>query len=333
MGHNDRELPGLPCEIFLIACSYLSPQEARSLRLCSKIFANIGACRGFEQITFFLYGPDLEKLHDITNHPIISKNVKTIVYEAAILEDEFLSFEQYREKSRNFYLHNRVKNVKKNWIPDIAFRKAPIDSEYIQENYLEYKRIFTQQALILEQNLDFEHLKAAIPKLRGLREIEINNARPLRRSPFDAFFARINWSYPEMARRQVEAVMHGLKNSGIQLHTLRGLKLESCLINPQTLDIMAIACGRLKSINLEFLGKDTYIFGYISIPGELRASTQDSALRKFFSRLPNLEVLDLKFIESLMLMKYPVRLYDVITPGFVWANLREICLHFIESER
>ncbi|KAI0002799.1 hypothetical protein F4779DRAFT_602821 [Xylariaceae sp. FL0662B] len=340
----------VPPEVLHLICSYFSPSEARSLRLCCKTFADIGACYGFGTITFYLCRADFKKLHAIAQHPIISKHVKSLIYNAAMLEEPAKTLEQYIDKTRSVVYRRQVEMCDKNWLPDSALLQepydryscAPISAGDIQENYSHYMSMIRDQRRILSTKQDFLLLKEAIPKLTNLQSIMLTNGDwyldPTNiPSPFDAFFCYSLYSHEPHGVRQMEAIFHGLADSGIQLHSLYAGTLDICLIRPTFFDQILATCSHLKSIDLAFdtidpevtLGADE-----TRLIVAARESTDTGIIATFLRKLPDLVKLSIGFTAAEdMGMTYPASLSNIISPGFKWRQLHHLSLAAVETER
>ncbi|KAI1417063.1 hypothetical protein F5Y13DRAFT_204421 [Hypoxylon sp. FL1857] len=356
MALEPLELPGLPLEIFLLVCSHLSPTEARSLRLCCKHLAYIGACHLFREIVVHLYKPSLANLRALADHPIISKNIKTLFYEAGSLvfnngdpyddlvhpEDSFSPSDYWdywctTEISRD---RQRVYDSKNNWLPSGAFEHDPITYGDLKENYGQYVDAVRNQAQISWDGEDFSLFEEVIPKLEGLKEIIVNHGRPDHPSPYDCFFKQPG---SQVNSRQLQAVLFGLSGTEIQLHSLCAMRLSSNIINAPFFNQMAISCKELKAISLDFRTRvnwvdEFYIPTYPLCIQDTRRMVDTGVIRLFLTQLSNLERLSLGFDPEsprwlLVNEMYPASLRSLVPPTFLWKNLREVQLSYVETQR
>ncbi|KAH0366933.1 hypothetical protein KCU65_g4966, partial [Aureobasidium melanogenum] len=88
----------LPLELKQRVCSYLTPNDLKSLRLTSKIYAS-AACRDFLPRIFLHNHPSsFEEIQDITNHPDLKHSVTTLVVDTSCLS----SYPRYDDWARRF---------------------------------------------------------------------------------------------------------------------------------------------------------------------------------------------------------------------------------------
>ncbi|KAI1099387.1 hypothetical protein F4804DRAFT_322068 [Jackrogersella minutella] len=338
---DDHQVLPFPPEIFLGVCSYLEPSEVRSLRLCCKALANIGACCGFRCIVFHLHKPDFDKLLSIARHPIISKNVDTLIYEIANLvqmgrNPPYYSPEHYERLTMIRSLRRKVKRSEPNWIPDGVLDTIPITPipfEHLQENYNRYKNAVKEQHHILSTKADLDLLEDVIPKLTGLKKIIVNDGysiSQIRQSPFDAFFAQAE----PVNMQSLQAIMHGLSCSKIQLHSFEANQLHPSLINALFFAQITTSCKGLKSISLDFTGEDAYI-NRDDAPFILNTLqlVNHGALPKLLGSLPSLKHLCIIFDNVIRGLVHPYPFHSVVSPKSRWRNLREIRLDRIQAER
>ncbi|KAI1641115.1 hypothetical protein F4809DRAFT_587384 [Biscogniauxia mediterranea] len=342
----------LPPELLHLIFSYLSPYEARALRLCCKTFADIGACWGFKKISFYLCRADFQKLYRVAHHPIISQNVTLLVYHAANLEEPAKTLSQYREKTKSIVYRYQVEACDENWLPQhvllnedprdcIYYDRDPISPEDIAENYAHYVKAVEEQRRILSTREDFVLLKEVIPRLKQLRTVLVSNddwhSVPRGCSPFDRFFVYSLLSHEPHGARQTEAVLHGLKGSGVALNSFVAGTLDVSLINRSFFQNIVEACPSLETIDL--------VFDTIDANAPLLAENTANVIRardraetgvivKFLKAIPSLVEMSIGFtMASESPLRYPANLSHIVADGFKWKQLRCVHLLAIESER
>ncbi|KAI1503773.1 hypothetical protein F5X99DRAFT_417045 [Biscogniauxia marginata] len=343
----------LPPELVHQIFSHLSPSDARSLRLCCKALANIGAHWGFRTISFYLCRADFKKLYEVAHHPIIRNHVKSLVYHAANLEEPVKTLDEYIEETKSSFSRRRVESCAENWLPAgvllkehpqncTAYDLDPISPADISENYAQYVRAMEEQRRILSTKQDFILLKEVIPKLTQLQTIFISNdgwqSIPHDSSPFDPFFVCSGSSHQPHGARQTAAVLHGLKDSGVALASFGAGTIDVSLVNQSFLDEILEACNGLKSIDLIFdtidIEAPMLALNTTAIVDRARHQTETGIIAEFLKAIPSLTDISIGFtMASEMPLRYPSTLSNIITDGFKWKNLRRIRLFAIESER
>ena len=345
----------LPPEILDLIYSNLDALDARSSRVCCKTLADVGARHGFRQITFFLCRQDFQRLRDIARHEIIRRQVRFLVYIADNLPDNQKSLVQYINKTKNYIYRRRVEASANNLLPPQALltgpprdpggsiKTEPIDARHIQANYRRYVAACAEQREILSTREDFAVLREVLPRLTNVREISMRNAGweidgNDYGSPFSAFFEYSMCSLAPHGVRQMEAVLHGLEGSGLQLNKLSAGSLDLELISKSFFEKVVRSCGEgLERIQLCFDTADADARAYEDDTSEIvkaRARTETGVVAKFLKQLPNLTELSMEFTASSMHETlYPAALCNIISPGFRWHHLRQLSLAAIEAER
>ncbi|KAI0152092.1 hypothetical protein F4776DRAFT_669915 [Hypoxylon sp. NC0597] len=203
--------------------------------------------------------------------------------------------------------------------------------EDLKENHNQYQLAVEHQAQILWHREDYRLFEEVLPKLKGLKEIIVNHSIPEHPSPYDCFFVQPG---SEMGAKQLRAVIHGLRGSEVQLHSLRSTLIPPVLINAPLFNQLARSCKGLKSLSLNFASEDyTDYTSEIPIHGtHTRRMIDTQIIQDCIKELSSLEYLSITF-EKPTEKCYPVSLRGLIAPGFLWKSLREIQLSFVETER
>ncbi|KAI5925345.1 hypothetical protein F4810DRAFT_75279 [Camillea tinctor] len=342
----------LPPELLHLIFSYLDASEARATRLCCKTFADVGACWGFKKISFYLCREDFKKLYKVAQHPIISQNVTMLVYHAANLEEPAKTLDEYIEKTKSIVYRYQVEACDENWLPQhvllnenprdcISYDRDPISPEDIAENYAQYIKAVEEQRRILSTREDFVLLKEVIPRLKQLRTVLVSNddwhSVPRGCSPFDRFFVYSLLSQEPHGDRQTEAMLHGLKGSGVALDSFVAGTLDVGLINQPFFDNIVEACPRLENIDLVFDTIDANAPLLAENTANIiraRDEVETGVIAKFLKAIPNLVKISIGFtMASEIPLLYPGNLSHIIADDFKWKQLRSVQLLAIETER
>ncbi|CAJ2513150.1 Uu.00g012690.m01.CDS01 [Anthostomella pinea] len=349
-----------PPEVLHLIFSHLPSSEARSVRRCSKTFADIGAYHGFKKISLFLCRADFMKLGAVADHPIISKSVKTLVYNAANLMEPALTLGEYIERTSSPAFRPQVEITEPNWLPETALLKERlrtfafstfsererISAEDIAENYAQYLKAVHEQRRILATKEDFVLFKDTLPKLTTLRSIVVFNhawytGDTTPKSPFDAFFCYSLISHEPHGARQTEAILHGIRDSGIELDHFKAGVLDLGLIGRPFFDGIRESCRKLRRINLVFDVVDPVFDDGPEDTGRYvrraREKVDTGVIAHFLKSIPSLSEIYIGFSMSkgsvTMRAGYPADLPRVLVPGFRWHELQRIGLVGIETER
>ncbi|KAI0015904.1 hypothetical protein F4780DRAFT_37933 [Xylariomycetidae sp. FL0641] len=348
----------LPVELLHLIFASLPAAEARSLRLCCKAFAAVGACYGFREIVFFSDRNNFRKLWAICEHPVISKYVRAFIYHTVTLEgaeeDEgALQFEEYYAASQNHLSRLIVEMAEPNWLPESALgdpRASPTSSpsssalpgqphysaEDIAVNYSQYLQAYRDQCQVFRKYEDYTIFNAALPRLPQLQQVVLTDLQTFDRPtcfscPFDAFFSDLESSI----YRSTHTIFHVLRNHSLPLTCLSIGMLYQQQIDPDFFDDISTFCRSLKSIDLLF---------FASPPQETRLLTDTGVIAAFLTSRHNLTGISIGFTNLRArywedgahpptVFHYPAVLSSIISPGFKWSGLRHVELRGIESER
>lgn len=80
-------MDNLPLELKHEICSYLTPKDLKSVRLQNNDFSTAGACYILPRVFVFNCTKSVDELKEIARHPILSKQVKTLVCDPSYLGD------------------------------------------------------------------------------------------------------------------------------------------------------------------------------------------------------------------------------------------------------
>ncbi|TGJ88118.1 hypothetical protein E0Z10_g700 [Xylaria hypoxylon] len=92
-------MDNVPHEILYIVCSLLHVNDILSFRLVNKVFAHIGAAYMLREVTCYMYQEDLARLEAISEHPIFSKHVRSLVYFTLTLKVPIVSRGDFVQKN------------------------------------------------------------------------------------------------------------------------------------------------------------------------------------------------------------------------------------------
>ncbi|KAK6957980.1 hypothetical protein Daesc_000772 [Daldinia eschscholtzii] len=337
MDHHIQILP-LPPELFYTVFSYLSPLQARTLRRVCRAFSVIGAQYGYESLTIYLCDGDFAMLRYLATHPVISKAIRRLTYANHCLEKPnkgdvpYYSMNEYLIRTTNEKMRKRVLGCRLNWLPDDAAERNPMSAEDIEKNYRHYRSAVEYQERALANGEDYKTFKAVLPKFTMLEDVTVTTDPITSSSPFSAFFVSTAISPRPWCSRQLKAIMHGLRGSGIQIRSLTALKVDSRLIRRDFLSKITSACGELEWINLWFEDNGVILPALHPAAQDMwYQGTKTREIATFLEALPTLKSIVLVFSQSRYRHAGYAGLNNIITPGFKWRDLREVCLSQIKA--
>lgn len=96
---NNCPIDNLPSELLHMVCTHLKPREVANLRLASRVVAPIGLQYLVAELHLVAAEDSFKRLAAIAEHPVVSKYVTSLLYEADLLE--VLDEEEWKKKVRS----------------------------------------------------------------------------------------------------------------------------------------------------------------------------------------------------------------------------------------
>ena len=180
----------LPPEILHSICALLQPAEIRSIRLVDRKLSLIGSYYLISAVSFYLSAESLERLHQISLHPILCQQVKSLHYQANVLQ-EIKTVPMYKEvmnggghrherrpeppgaestdRERRLYIRNEAK-----------WRRGQSDilsTQQIRKLIRSYTKICEKQQEDIKTGLDRTILREVIARFPNLKHMTYT-ARP-----------------------------------------------------------------------------------------------------------------------------------------------------------
>ena len=360
-------LDRLPNEIIHIVFENLAQRHIGSLRLVCKRFAAIGSGYILTEAHLFCKSSQFEQLRQISEHPIISRKVDSLFYEADTLDD-YGSIQNWRQ-------HVCVPR----WMHDLALEgiipPSPTASErekrrfrrelikaingsgfrngdmLLRESYDRYVKYLADQESLRAQDYNVGMLKGIMAKMPNLKIIEmstescLNNGRSARmeRSFKDGLVVPYGDRQVDegCGVGQLRSLLLAADAAGLKLETLSAGSVdwrffrESGKQDIQTLRKMQRAVRHLRNLTLYISTSseydEDYIVGPVShfmVPACAEYLRQSSNLKDFVTATPDLERLDFNF--DCYEPFPPATLCDSVGT-FKWHSLRVVGLAFISA--
>ncbi|KAL9129392.1 MAG: hypothetical protein Q9175_007305 [Cornicularia normoerica] len=343
-------------------------RDIARLRLVCKRFADIGNKYLLSEAHLFFKSSQFEQLRQISEHPIISKKVNTLFYEADALED-YGSLQDWKE-------HICVPGWMQELSPEGLHPPSPTASEREQRAYKrdlnkamhgpkfthsdtllrraydKYTGYLADQENIRALDYNVEMLKDVMFKMPNLKTIEmsteccLNNGRTTRME--QAFKDGLSSPYGD--RQTEEGCGVGQLRSLLLAADAASLKLETLCVgnvdwrffmetekhNLETLRKMQCAVRSLRTLKLYVSTSsewddDFYLdaFSHIMVPECARYLHQTSHLKDFITATPDLERLDINFDCD---DPYPPSTLCDSVGTFKWHALRVAAFAYISAD-
>ena len=152
-------------EILHIVCSFLGTADVPNFRLVGRAFADIGAAYMLPEVTFFLNETELERLRDISRHPVFSRHVTSLTYFAWALDDPKISLRQFLARYKRDLRWKRGLG---------AHGEPSLSRDRLLAEYKKYEAAADKQKAILEFEADEAVLLDAMSRFHNLRQITMS---------------------------------------------------------------------------------------------------------------------------------------------------------------
>ena len=357
----------LPNEIIYMVFEHLAHRWQQRdivarLRLVCKLFAEIGNYFLLSEVHLIFKSSQFERLRQISEHPIISKKIDSLFYEADILED-YGSIQNWKERvcvpgwmsdpppaglslppgasERDQRAHNRGLNKAMRTHSDTLLRRA----------YNAYMENLADQKLMRMQDYKTQMLKDAMMKMPNLKTIEmsteccLNNGRSTRMD--EAFKDGLQLPFGD--RQTDEGCGVGQLRSLLLAADAAGLKLESLTVgnldwrffmesDKQNLEVMrkmrrVVRSLRTLRVYVSTRSLDDYMafddLSHAMVTECAKCLHETSHLRDFVTATPDLERLDLNFDCN---DPYPPASLCDSVGAFTWHSLRVAAFAYISAD-
>ena len=358
--HRGPPFARLPNEILHQIFSLLHPPQVANLRLACKAFSTIGLQYLAATIHLIFKPSSFEHLRLISEHPVLSRHVHTLFYEADSLEDVD-SMKEWKENiiTPDWFntLHSkpmpspppdaskRAKRAYRRHMEKV--RAAPryiYSAGQLKNAYEEYRHFVWLQDYIRQYDYNSEMIREAMAKLPKLKTIELSllcclhNGRS--RKLEKAFAKGLSVAYGDQGHgpcgvAQLRSLLVGAGDAGLEIETLRCGSVQWMFFIQR--DVVfdklkhAVRCLR----TLEFYittrsDEDRDFEGFHNEEIHLCAEyLEDSGrLRDFITSAPQLENLTVQFDCDTPMP--PARLSDVVG-DFTWHSLRLAAFNMIST--
>ncbi|KAI0476123.1 hypothetical protein GGR56DRAFT_456045 [Xylariaceae sp. FL0804] len=325
----------VPPEIWHVLCTFLTVDELLNFRLVNKAFADIGAAYMLPEVTFYMHHEELDRLHEISLHPIFSKNVYSLTYFAQALDCPKVSLQEF--------LRDHKKDLR--W--DSKLRERNLNTQQLMTEYRKYEDAVERQTTIMNAKLDIAILKEVLPRFPSLRSITMSASNAFyeekwqtqREKPLSKIMRgnRMYSVHPEGSRPLEALLVANAKAKCDLISSLRAGELHWKFFrkSPAELSRMFRPLANLTEIELliSMESADSGVREY-NATERCRKVMGKGPLRNVLKSMPHLQYLcvEINAMECEDLIK-PATLRDLIEPGFRWASLEELIIGGVETDR
>ncbi|KAK3320271.1 hypothetical protein B0T19DRAFT_284927 [Cercophora scortea] len=358
-------LLNLPRELIHQICEALDLKDVRQFRLTCRQLAAIGACHALPTVIFFFHRDDFAALRAIANHPVYPKYVKTLIYDAEVLEDTRMTYKNYVEDTREFAsMRSHAHRARR--------AAATVPEAELKAKYKAYKLAHAAQKEILETSEDFQVLHEVVAKFPNLDDIlmsvdfefrkpeEDYNPELELRGPFDKLGCATIPGFPKAEGvRHLSALLAAVQAAGRmkKLKSIRAGSLHYSFFNHSLSAGSPIRIDGGVDIFQNLTRFELSIHCHSEFVDENRPHDEDNnplddddtdhvdecrrvmrtgVIRKLLRKMPNLEVLSILFSEHDFdgdEAIFPASFSEIIPADQVWPNLETLRLGSIETDR
>ena len=355
-------LSRLPNEILLMVFEQLSlryrQRDIPHLRLVCKRFADLGCYYLLSEAQLFLKSSQFERFRQISEHPIISKTVDTLFYEADILTTHD-SMQDWRNNICILPLESHTPSLtcsprearahNRNLIRAMHEPHSAHTDQLLQKAYNVYTGYLADQKSMRLQDFNLEVLKDALMKMPNVKIIEFSTECALGRSSrmAEAFKDCLSMPYADLQSEegcgvgQLRSLLVAAEAAGLKFETLAAGNVdwrffqESSKQNQEVLRKMQRSVHALHTLKLYITthgdngGWFDWDHFHPIIPECARSLHETSHLKDFITATPNLERLDINFDCDDPFP--PTTLCDSVGT-FTWHSLRVAAFAYISAD-
>ncbi|KAI4250684.1 MAG: hypothetical protein LQ352_005302 [Teloschistes flavicans] len=157
---GDEKLKDLELGVFLALeiCRLLDIQDIKNLRLVSKYHNDLAIPFLFHQLQLVFHAESFDRLLAVAQHPVISKEIKSLYYEPALIED-----------------HESRDRWERHVQSPMAIRSARKDPKYTAEQlevgYVQYEEQLQGQNRLKKTHYGNSQFRQAIPNMPNLQHL------------------------------------------------------------------------------------------------------------------------------------------------------------------
>ena len=301
----------VPPEIAGLICYFSKEEDVPHLRLVSKFWNNVATPFLLSDVNLVFKPESLQRLLDISRHPVISKQITSLYYEPNTLDEystqhawemhvydcDYMEDFEARPVLPAFDASERERRAFRRNVTKI--RRKPrhnYSKSYLAKAYKEYSRMYAEQEDLRNRDYGLEDLSEAMSRLPNLSKIWVNYSWGAKNA-FAAGLIAAGRDYcgiPFM--RSLLLAVHG---AGLELGTLKlgSVNWKFVKQSDRVLERMKIALRRLTTLELAIttgLDESGNEFG-VEVTICRKYLSRYAKLAEFLAAAPNLKDLTIGF--------------------------------------
>ena len=338
---NNCPIDSLPSEILHIICTYLKPTDVANLRLASSVVAPVGLQYLVPEVQLVVAEDSFRKLAAIATHPVVSKYVTSLVYQADTLE--VLDEEEWRVHVRSPDHTERVeapprymlRSCKGGYPMRCPVRRHHYTKKQFKEAFRKYQGFCDYQRRMDQSD---RKIVTAMKKLPNLKELTMSAQIWSRSKAFEKAFAPgFMTSCQEdveewpIGLAQMRSLLLGASRAGSKIERLRCEQVNWRILTQKnkTFEGMKKCLRHLRELSITFstgIEEEEDELGFLQIDKCQNYIRESGRLKDLVTSAPDLERLEICFEwhEPVYATEFQYAVSD-----FYWHSLRAVKLEMI----
>lgn len=323
-------------------CTHLKPVEVANLRLASRSVASIGLQYLIPEVHLVVAEDSFRQLEAIARHPVVSKYVTSLFYEADILEpyDEKKWKEQIRSPDYFDRLRKRqrymLRSYKGGYAQACTVPRHQYTKQQLKEAFRKYQRFCAYQNRVDQYDGKIATAMKNFPNLKELTmSAQVRPHKQLFQNAFESgYCTRCREDAEEwpLGLVQMRSLLLGACHAGLKIERLRCREVNWRILAQEnkTFESMKRSVRHLRELKITFstgIEEEEDQWGLLQIE-DCKAYLQNGRLKDFVTSAPDLERLDVRFVWFEPV--HPAELKHVVG-DFCWPSLKSVRFEGIET--
>ena len=337
-------IDNLPSELLHIICTHLKPTEVANLRLASRVIAPIGLQYLVPEVYIAIAEDSFKRLAAIARHPVVSKYVTSLFYEADTLE--ILNEEEWKEQVKSPDYYDKVEKIRdhpyslrsdKGWLDRV---RAVICHRYTKRQLKEAFRKYQDFCDYQDRLYEFDRkIATAMKKFPNLKEIAVSTQGWPPRQAFERAFApgfctayRDDVQDWPVGLVQMRSLLLGACRAGLKIERLRckGVNWRILKMKKKTFENMKRSVRHLRELSITFslgLEEEEDEWGFRQLQ-TCQKYLRNGRLKEFVTSALDLERLEICFVctEPVCAVKFKHMVGD-----FYWPSLKAVKFEMVSA--
>lgn len=307
-----RPIDNLPCELLHMVCTHLKPTEVANLRLASRAVAPIGLQYLVPQVHLVVAEDSFKQLETIARHPVASKYVTSLFYEADTLQ--ILDRKEWKEQVKSPDYYDRFQMLWEAPCPRYLLRsyKGEVaqtrsipshhhNKQQLNEAFSKHQEFCDFQGRAKDSDSSIATAMRNLPNLKELtmstRVLEHTQAFKNAFAPACCTVYREDVEEWPIGWRQMRSLLLGACHANLKIERLRCRQVNWLILaqRKETFEEMKGGVRHLRQLSITFSTQgldDIGILDFENVAGYF----QEGRLNEFVASAPNLERLEICFV-------------------------------------